>query len=347
MNAERGYIPHYWARAGILAALSLYIVHLTKTDKLQLYIVPRMIPYVKFGALALFLLAGVYAYLAISRSDDAHGEPDCDCGHEMPRSALGNALLYGLFAIPLLLGFALPDKIMGSDVASVKGMNLNAAGASQVSSPPRVDAAPSERPAEPSADPDAEPPTEERAQPQQSQQPQPEEQSQERSSPPKSETSAADELDKLFPADEYGMDFAELGKKLYPKDTIRVRSEGFLEMLTMLDMYKDNFIGKDVEISGFVYREDDMRPDEFVVSRMAMQCCSADAMPYGFLVKSARGSALKKDTWITLTGTLATTDYRGNEIIRLEAKKFKTIHPPEDPYVYPYLDDLATLASGQ
>lgn len=319
---------HYWIRAAILAALSWYVVHLVKTDKLHLYIVPRMIPYVKYGALALFALAGFYAYLAINRADGNRAEPDCDCGHEPPRSASGNILLYGLFAIPLLLGFALPDRIMGSEVVAVKGMNLNVAAVSQAQNT-RVDANPSVQPAEQPTEQAEEQPTELPA---------------EQPTEKPTGNSSTDELDKLFPADEYSLDFAKLGKRLYPKDTIHVNTEGYLEMLTMLDMYKDNFKGKEIVISGFIYREDDMGKDEFVVSRMAMQCCSADATPYGFLARSHMGSSLKNDTWIAMTGTLSTTEYRGNEIIRLEANKIKIIQAPEDPYVYPYFDDFDKLA---
>lgn len=319
LNEQRKMTAHYWIRAAILAALSWYVVHLVKTDKLHLYIVPRMIPYVKYGALALFALAGFYAFLAIHRSYGNRSEPDCDCGHEHPRSASGNAILYGLFAIPLLLGFALPDRIMGSEVVAVKGMNLDVAAVSQAQNT-RNEASPSE----PSTDLPSELPSEQ-----------------------PTEISSTDELDKLFPADEYSLDFAKLGKRLYPRDTIHVNTEGYLEMLTMLDMYSDHFKGKTIVISGFIYREDDMGKDEFVVSRMAMQCCSADATPYGFLVRSDKGSSLKNDTWITMTGTLSTTEYRGNEIIRLEATTIQVIPAPEDPYVYPYYDDFDNLAKEQ
>lgn len=325
---------HYWIRAAILAALSWYVVHLEQADKLQWYIVPRMIPYVKYGALAMFALAGFYAFLAIRSADRHRGEPACDCGHEPPRSASGNALLYGLFFIPLLLGFALPDRIMGSDVVAVKGMNLNAASASQSRNARAEEAAPA-RPAEsPKATPE-----QEAAESQPAEQPEPFEQPAERPV-----ESSADELDRLFPEDEYGLDFAELGKRLYGRDTIRVEPLGYLELLTMLDMYKENFIGRHIEISGFVYREDDMGANEFVVSRMAMQCCSADATPYGFLVQSSMGPTLENDTWISMTGTLSTSAYRDNEIIRLEATEVRTIEPPADPYVYPYFDDFDLLA---
>ncbi|MFC5471230.1 TIGR03943 family putative permease subunit [Cohnella suwonensis] len=329
MEEKRSLLPHYLIRAAILGCFSWYIVHLVKADKLQYYIVPRMIPYVKYGAMALFLLAGFYLYLAIQKGGSSN-EEDCGCGHEPPRSIFRNGLIYGLFAIPLLLGVALPDRIMGSEVVAVKGMNLNVA---NVSERPSVtaDSIPPSASTEPLVEANTTPEELNRNVLEQSPQ-------------AGNNRNMNDELDKLFPADEFSIDYAELGKKLYKRDVINVKTVGYLELLTMLDLFKDNFIGKDIHISGFVYRENDMKIDQFVVSRMAMQCCSADAMPYGFLVQSPNGASLKKDTWITMTGKLSTTNYRGNEIIQLEAQKITVIEAPNDPYVYPYYDDFDDLA---
>ena len=324
MRERRSMKLHYSVRASILAALSGYIVHLVKVDKLQLYLLPRMMIYVKLGAMALFALAVFYVFLVIHYSNEKHEKATCDCGDEPPRSTSGNVLLYGLFAIPLLLGFALPDAIMASDVASIKGMNLNAASMSQApassSTKPAVEKPAAEKIAE------GKPPIAEKPARQ------------------NSGTPAQDELDKLFPADEYSIDLANLGKKLYGRKNIHVGTEGFLELLTMLDMYKDNFKGKEISISGFVYREEDMDKDEIIVSRMAVQCCSADAIPYGVLVKSKESPSLKKDTWVSLTGILTTSKYKGNEIVTLDANKIKVIQTPGDPYVYSYFGDLDKLA---
>ncbi|THF79448.1 TIGR03943 family putative permease subunit [Cohnella fermenti] len=353
MDNRRSLLAHYWIRAILLGGFAFYIVHLVSANKLHYYIVPRLIPYVKFGSAAMFLLAVFYLYMIVQQSDKEE-KAGCDCGHEPSRSLAANGFIYSLFVIPLILGFALPDRIMGSEVVSIKGMNLNVAASASAASPSQA-SAPAVKPLEtvsPSPEPTVQVQEPAEQEPVQEQEQKPEQEPvqepvQEPEQEPVQEELAqapeVDELDALFPADEYSVDFAELGKKWYKKDAIKVNSVGFLEMLTMLDMYKTNFIGKDIVISGFVYREEDMGQDQFVVSRLAMLCCSADSMPYGFLVKAASGAALKEDTWITMTGKLTTTDYRGNEIILLEATKIKVIEAPEDPYVYPFIDDFDQL----
>ncbi|WP_307559900.1 TIGR03943 family protein [Paenibacillus sp. V4I7] len=151
-------------------------------------------------------------------------------------------------------------------------------------------------------------------------------------------STVSDPLDTLFPHDEYSEDLAKLGKKLYKKDFISIGEKGFMEIISSMDFYMENFMGKKVDISGFVYRENDMKEDQFVVSRFAVQCCSADAAPYGLMVESAAGKELKKDTWVKITGILEKTNYNGNEIMKIHASKIEKIPAPNSPYTYPDFD---------
>jgi uncharacterized repeat protein (TIGR03943 family) len=312
---------HYIIRAGILAAFSLYVVHLVKLDKLQYYIVPKMIPFVKYAAVALFMIAIYFVYLSLQSSLQKHKEADCDCGHEPPRSWLKSGLVYGIFLIPLLLGFAMPDTIMGSDAAYVKGMNLQATTVQRDNIPtsmtPINDPLNSQLPAS-----TAEAETGQLA---------------------NADVTTNPLLDELFPYDEYTKEYADLGKRLYEQDPIKVSEEGFLEIITAVDLYRNNFIGKTVELSGFIYREPDMNPNQFVVSRIAMTCCSADAMPYGFLVEWSKAAHYEADDWVTVTGVIGLTEYNDNEIIVLDARKITKIDAPKDPYVYPFFGDFAQL----
>jgi putative membrane protein len=329
MTEERRLALHYFIRGILLGGFTYYVVHLVDSDRLQYYIAPRMIPYVKYSAMALFVLAAYFVYMAIQKSfGKTEDEEDCDCGHVPSRSVFRSVLLYGLFAVPLLLGFSLPDTIMGSDLVAVKGMNLNAGG-------PKIQTAAATAAAQAAALPTPAP----------TPNPAPSASAANAGSAGAAPVDGADaeKLKKLFPADQFSEDYSKLGMKLYEKDLIKVEPVGFLEMLTDLDMYKANFMGKKIDISGFIYREADMKPNQFVISRMAMTCCSADASPYGFLVNSEMGKDLTKDTWIHLTGVIGQTVYNGNSIIQLSADKIEKIKAPKDPYVYPYVDDYLNL----
>lgn len=127
---------HRSLKALILLGFAFYIAWLVRTDAIVLYIAPRMTLWVKLSALALYAVA-VYQLLLGLRAFRGEAEPVCDCGephepghaHAASPSLLKNSVVYGLFLLPLLLGFLLPDTSMGSHLAERKGMNLSSAAA--------------------------------------------------------------------------------------------------------------------------------------------------------------------------------------------------------------------------
>jgi putative membrane protein len=152
-------------------------------------------------------------------------------------------------------------------------------------------------------------------------------------------------LAELFQSDTYTKDYALLGMRLYKQDLITIEEEGFMELLTSIDLYRENFIGKKIKMTGFVYREDDMLPNQFVISRLAMQCCSADTAPYGIMVESDIANKFAEDTWVEVTGVIGQTTYNDNQIMEIEALTLVTTVASETPYIYPYFDDFINLGN--
>jgi len=132
-------------------------------------------------------------------------------------------------------------------------------------------------------------------------------------------------------------DYGEFAARLQQKSIIQINSEVFLEELSSINLFPQQFIGKTEVITGFVYREPGMLNTQIVVSRFALQCCSADATPYGVMVSSAHAAKYAEDTWITVTGTIAQINYKGQKIIQLNASKINKITTPKSQYVYPNL----------
>ena len=154
------------------------------------------------------------------------------------------------------------------------------------------------------------------------------------------ETAAPEQLKEMFKTDKYNEDFARLGMKLYKEDRIEVKEEGFIEILSAVDLFLHHFIGKKMEISGFIYREDNMKVNQFVVARFQLQCCSADAAPFGVMIESEDANAYAKDSWVKITGIIGKTTYNGNEIMKINAAKIEKTLPSKLPYVYPNYDFL-------
>lgn len=146
---------------------------------------------------------------------------------------------------------------------------------------------------------------------------------------------AADELDRLFPHDSLTKPYADYGKLLYAEPVIEIAAPRFLETLTTLSFFPDSFVGRRASISGFVYRDDTIGDGQFVLGRFAVQCCAADAIPYGIVVESPDAGKYASDKWMTVTGTLAKTTVDGGEVLLLKADAAAGIEPADDPYVYP------------
>ncbi|GGG68037.1 TIGR03943 family putative permease subunit [Paenibacillus radicis (ex Gao et al. 2016)] len=314
---QRTMLFHYLLRSIILGSFSCLIVRLVQEGRLHYYIAPRTELYVKLAALGLFLVAVCQAFIAF-QTYDAKRKESCSCNHPISNSLWKNAAAYSLFILPLALGLFTQDTLLGSGMASLKGMNLTSSALvigtdSAVASPAVI--------------------PESSIQPDKIKEVDLAEMMPVTTTPP---PPATDPLQALFPSDTYTELHARLGMKWYQSDdAIAVNEFGFMETLTTLDLYRDNFIGKTVEISGFVYREDTMKDGQFVISRLAMLCCSADTEPYGILAAVPDGNKLADDTWVQATGTIGLTHYLGNEVMELKIDELKTIKQPKSPYVYP------------
>jgi putative membrane protein len=326
---------HYFFRTLILLGFSSYIVILTKTDALQYYIAPRMMIYVKIASVVLYMIACFQGYIALRAY---WGKPvACECEQPVSRSALRNTVAYGLLILPLLIGFLLPNTALSSAMVASKGMNLSAAKSSiakqntdlitEKGAQTGLDVSNKKSAAAPS--PTSIPPV---------------------NSAPSSNTETPSkaitdvELQKLFHADnEWDEDFSKIGMILYKKETIVVKPEIYMEILSSIDLFKNNFIGKKIELTGFVYREENMQKNQFVVGRFAVSCCSADATPYGVMIDFPTAQSYPKDMWVKVTGTIQNGSYNGNEIFTIKATQIEKIATPESPYIYPNFEPLKEL----
>ncbi len=286
---------HHLFRGLLLFALAVYIVYLVRNDLLLYYIAPRMTVYVKLSAIALYVIS-VYQLFLGFKSLLGRKEAGCACQH-IAASRWKHSVAYSLFLFPLLLGFLLPDYALGSVMADKKGVNFSSS--SQIKAEiqyEKVLVQPEEKPKQPVNQ---------------------------------------EDLDAIFPHDIFTEYYAKFAKQLYTQEVIPIKEELFIETITTLDLYLDQFSGKKIKMSGFVYRHEQMSEDQFAVSRFAMSCCSADAAPYGILSEYAGAQKYADDTWVEVIGTLDKTKFNDMEIMKLNIESITIIDAPENTYVYP------------
>jgi putative membrane protein len=334
MEEKRSLTLHYFLRAAILTGFAMYIMFLVKTGNIVFYIAPRMVIYVKLAAIVFYIIAVYQAYIGFSSLSSKNKDVSCDCEHPPSPSIFRNMIVYSMFILPLVLGFMLPDTAMGSDLAAKRGVNLNSS--RLLNNTVKLASAPIQSPL-PAAVPLTNNETNTSIIDSTTSTPVPSAQPDQKAAPA---NTTDEQLKEMFKADKYDEQFSKLGMKLYKKDLIQVQVDGFIEILSSIDLFQKNFIGKKMEISGFVYHEDDMKPNQFVVARFSVSCCSADASPFGVMIETNNANLFAKDTWVKVTGVIGTTTYAGNDIMKLDASKIEKIPAAKDPYVYPNYDFL-------
>lgn len=151
-------------------------------------------------------------------------------------------------------------------------------------------------------------------------------------------------LDEMFiPRDIYSVEFSELAKRLYPLPVIQVDPLIFSETIGAIDMYKEHFADKKIVLQGFVFREEDMPPDSFALTRFLVMCCTADAVPFGVLARGDEVSDLEEDAWIELEGTIGVGNVNGEERLQITVDQIRSVEQPASPYIFTHPDSVAAF----
>jgi putative membrane protein len=99
-------------------------------------------------------------------------------------------------------------------------------------------------------------------------------------------------------------------------------------------------MGETVILEGFVYKQESFEATEFVVGRMLITCCAADAAVIGMLCQHPDGETLQADSWVRVVGTVEKTlikdEATGTEFSMpiLKLTELTPIEPHATPYVY-------------
>lgn len=328
---------HYWIRSVILTGFTFLLAYLIVTEKLNHYLAPRlhMFSYVTVGILGLLTIASIRQAM-LGGSDY-----DCDCedAHKVPRSPWTSIVVYGLFILPLAMGFLMPDKILGSAVAEKRGITLLsndvrklAEVAVATESTPQSgvveDTSSEQKTVEVVETKSA---TEEKKE-DSAEQVEKESPNENAAQPPESLDEA--QIRKRFDANDFGDFYTDLAVSLYKQPVISLDEKVFLDGLTTMELYAKEFAGKEMETLGFVYRQDDFTAQQFVVARFSVSCCTADASVFGVLVEKPDSNKWVKDSWVKVRGKLELRQVDGYDMLVLKASHIDPVQAPKDPYVY-------------
>ncbi|WP_272495700.1 TIGR03943 family putative permease subunit [Bacillus pinisoli] len=313
---NRDYSFHLFIRGIILIGFSLLALKLTLTGNIFNFIAPKMMPFMYFAIITFLILGIIQVWRSGSKDEE---ELYCDCGvdHGQSTNIVKSTIIYSIFIIPVVTGFLFAEATIDSSVAAKRGFTGNN---------PQV----------------------------------------------KAEVNEDKVLDYLNDPEEYvaeleelyGIDgneisgdvplehpegfqiqappegfYEALEEKLLAMDTIVVQEDTYIQTMNILDMNPDKFVGKKMEVIGFVFREEDFTEDQMVIARFGLSCCVADSSVYGTLSTGSVVKDLDNDQWVKVTGTLSKTEYNDWILPYLQIEEIELIEKPEQPYIYETYDN--------
>jgi len=138
----------------------------------------------------------------------------------------------------------------------------------------------------------------------------------------------------FFYDEDYYMELAEM---LLGMDNIVVEDETYLDAMLVIAAYQHKFQGKEIELSGFVYRDRAMPDNELALTRNTTTCCTAHATLYGILVRGEGMDVFEDESWVLIRGLIDEDFIFDQNMLMITVLDAEEISPPDQPYVYPYL----------
>ncbi|MEW4353668.1 TIGR03943 family protein [Streptococcus pneumoniae] len=132
----------------------------------------------------------------------------------------------------------------------------------------------------------------------------------------------------------YEKEMKAAAKKYINKDLITVTTENYMEVMEVIYDYPEEFVGKDLEFTGFVYNDPSESEKQFLF-RFGIIHCIADSGVYGLLTTGNK-EHFPDNTWIHAKGKIELHYHKqlGQSLPSLAITSFERVHKPDNPYVY-------------
>ncbi|GGE30406.1 TIGR03943 family putative permease subunit [Streptococcus himalayensis] len=132
----------------------------------------------------------------------------------------------------------------------------------------------------------------------------------------------------------YEREMKVAAKKYIGKDLLTVTTENYMEIMEVLYDYPEEFVGKELELTGFVYNDPSNSTNQFLF-RFGIIHCIADSGVYGLLT-TGNEEAFPDNTWIHAKGKIELTYHKqlGQSLPSLAISNFEKVNKPDNPYVY-------------
>lgn len=132
-----------------------------------------------------------------------------------------------------------------------------------------------------------------------------------------------------------GANNSSKAKSCTPKNGVfQIESKNYTNVLKAVHENIDNYIGKKICFTGYVYRVLDLQDNQFVLARNMIINSNLQTVVVGFLCEVDNAKDFENDVWVNITGEIVKGDYHGDMPI-IKITEINTTDTPAEEYVYP------------
>jgi putative membrane protein len=95
------------------------------------------------------------------------------------------------------------------------------------------------------------------------------------------------------------------------------------------------YAGEQADLIGFVYHDERLGENQFLVGRFAVSCCVADAFAIGVIVESEDAQEWPSNSWVHVSGSMQVGSLGGEVSPLIVAESIKEVPVPPQPYLFP------------
>ncbi len=120
----------------------------------------------------------------------------------------------------------------------------------------------------------------------------------------------------------------------------KLSTANYTNVLKAVHEHVDEYVGTQINFTGYVYRILDLQENQFVLARDMIISSDFQSVVVGFLCESDQAKNFMDGTWIELTGKITKGNYHGEmpiiqvtQITKTEKPNDEFVYPPDDSYI--------------
>ncbi|MDF2636621.1 MAG: hypothetical protein K0R78_3495 [Pelosinus sp.] len=130
-------------------------------------------------------------------------------------------------------------------------------------------------------------------------------------------------------------DYRPLAPELRKTNLIKVSDNNFIEVMSELYHFPQEYVGKEIDMKGFIFKDASTPQDHFSLIRFVVGCCVADALPSGVLCEINNAAEYTNGSWYQIQGIIETSEHEGKLVPVVKVTWIKPITANTTPYVFP------------